>query len=427
MPKLKNSSIVSKGLRIGTRKLKSGELYYAQITLRGSNTNTVKAIVGRKGDNIYYENGSKKNREIASRYAFEMQHQINKRYQIDGSTKATHLHTLAKEYLTIAKKQFEESKATNKPIKIDGGKGVWSYPEYLNRRTTIKKYIIPYFEKYHKTTPIEDITEHQIESFLSWKEKTSRRKYKKNYSVSTLQKHNQCLRHIFKLAQRRNIIKTIPTIKAYKEIASDRKREGLNQKELDLLIKLAEGEVKEYENDLDIPEYKTIHIYRKYLLHFIRLCAMSGIRPNTDIRHKDISYNQKDNLQIKRSEKSLATRNPTFKREFIEFHEEFIKFKQKMGLSTKPNDWYFAHPKKIRNAEIGSRVKSFQRQWRRCVKSNDKLKNKVPYSLRHYYITQEIYKSTPILLIAKQCGTSTLMVERTYFQELQEVQSDIFA
>mgnify|MGYP001424132148 CR=1 FL=1 len=427
MPKLDNASIVSKGLRIGTRKLKSGELYYAQITLRGSQACTCKAIVGSKGDNIHYENGSKKNREIAKRYAFEMQYQINKRYQIDGTTKATYLHILAKEYLRIAKKQVEESETTKKPISIDGGKGVWTRKHLSLRRLAIKKYIIPYFEKYHKTTPIEELTEAQIENFLSWREKTSRRKYKKNYTTATLNKHNQILRHIFKFAQRRNIIQNIPTIKSFSNIASDRKREGLNQKELDLLIKLAEGEVKEYENDLDIPEYKTIHIYRKYLLHFIRLCAMSGIRPNTDIRHKDISYNQKDNLQIKRSEKSLATRNPTFKREFIEFHEEFIKFKQKMGLSTKPNDWYFAHPIQVRNAEVGSRVKSFQRQWRRCVKSNDKLKNKVPYSLRHYYITQEIYKSTPILLIAKQCGTSTLMVERTYFQELQEVQSDIFA
>ena len=427
MPKLENSSIVSKGLRIGTRKLKSGELYYAQITLRGSNTNTVKAIVGRKGDNIYYENGSKKNREIASRYAFEMQHQINKRYQIDGSTKATHLHTLAKEYLTIAKKQFEESKATNKPIKIDGGKGVWSYPEYLNRRTTIKKYIIPYFEKYHKTTPIEDITEHQIESFLSWKEKTSRRKYKKNYSVSTLQKHNQALRHIFKLAQRRNIIKNIPTIKAYSDIASDRKREGLDKKELALLLRLAEGEVREYENDLDIPSYKAKYIYKNYFLHFIRLCAMSGIRPNTDIRHKDISYNQKGNLQIKRSEKGMPIRQATFKREFIEFHEEFIKFKQKMGLSTKSNDWYFAHPIQVRSSKVGSRVVKFIKQWNRVIKSNKKLENKVFYSLRHFYITKEIYNKSPILLIAKQCGTSTRMIEQTYFQELQEVQSDLFA
>jgi len=427
MPKLNHSEIIAKGLRIGTINYKSGELYYAQVSLRGERYATVKPIIGSKGDNIHYENGSKKNRNIARQYAFEMQHQINKRWEATRTTKATNLHTLAKEYLTLAKKQVEESEATKKPISIDGGKGVWSRKHLSLRRLAINNYIIPYFEKYHKRTPIEEITEAQIENFLSWREKTSRRKYKKNYTTATLNKHNQILRHIFKFAQRRNIIQNIPTIKSFSNIASDRKREGLNQKELDLLIKLAEGEVKEYENDLDIPEYKTIHIYRKYLLHFIRLCAMSGIRPNTDIRHKDISYNQKDNLQIKRSEKSLATRNPTFKREFIEFHEEFIKFKQKMGLSTKPNDWYFAHPKKIRNAEIGSRVKSFQRQWRRCVKSNDKLKNKVPYSLRHYYITQEIYKSTPILLIAKQCGTSTLMVERTYFQELQEVQSDIFA
>ena len=428
MPKLENSEIISKGLRIGTRKLKSGELYYAQVSLRGDRYATLKPIIGSKGDNIHYENGSKKNRNIARQYAYEMQHQINKRWEATRTTKATHLHTLAKEYLTLAKKQFEESKATNKPIKIDGGIGNWSYNHLSMTRLAIKKYIIPYFEKYHKTTPIEDITEPMIENFVSWRDKTARRKYKKIYTASTFNKHNNVLRHIFKFAQRRNIIQNIPTIKYYSDIASDRKREGLNQKELALLLKLAKQEASEYENDLDIPEYKTIHIYRKYFLHFIQLCAMSGIRPNTDIRHKDISYNHKGNLQIRRSEKGLATREAVIKNEFIPIHEEFIKFKEEMGLSTKPNDWYFAHPIQVRNAEVGSRVKSFQRQWRRCVKSNDKLKNKVPYSLRHYYITQAIYDNDKQLLtIAKQCGTSARIIERTYFQELQEVQSDLFA
>ena len=427
MPKLENSEIISKGLRIGTRTLKSGELYYAQVSLRGERYATLKPIIGSKGDNIHYENGSKKNRNIARQYAYEMQHQLNKRWEATRTTKATHLHTLAKEYLTISKKQFEESKA-NKPIKIDGGIGNWSYNHLSMTRLAIKKYIIPYFEKYHKTTPIEDITEPMIENFVSWRDKTARRKYKKNYTASTFNKHNNVLRHIFKFAQRRNIIQNIPTIKYYSDIASDRKREGLNQKELALLLKLAKQEASEYENDLDIPEYKTIHIYRKYFLHFIQLCAMSGIRPNTDIRHKDISYNHKGNLQIRRSEKGLATREAVIKNEFIPIHEEFIKFKEEMGLSTKPNDWYFAHPIQVRNAEVGSRVKSFQRQWRRCVKSNDKLKNKVPYSLRHYYITQAIYDNDKQLLtIAKQCGTSARIIERTYFQELQEVQSDLFA
>jgi len=428
MPKLNHSEIIAKGLRIGTINYKSGELYYAQVSLRGERYATVKPIIGSKGDNIHYENGSKKNRNIARQYAYEMQHQINKRWEATRTTKATHLHTLAKEYLTLAKKQFEESKATNKPIKIDGGIGNWSYNHLSMTRLAIKKYIIPYFEKYHKRTPIEKITEPMIENFVSWRDKTARRKYKKIYTASTFNKHNNVLRHIFKFAQRRNIIQNIPTIKYYSDIASDRKREGLNQKELALLLKLAKQEASEYENDLDIPEYKTIHIYRKYFLHFIQLCAMSGIRPNTDIRHKDISYNHKGNLQIRRSEKGLATREAVIKNEFIPIHEEFIKFKEEMGLSTKPNDWYFAHPIQVRNAEVGSRVKSFQRQWRRCVKSNDKLKNKVPYSLRHYYITQAIYDNDKQLLtIAKQCGTSARIIERTYFQELQEVQSDLFA
>ena len=427
MPKLDNSEIIAKGLRIGTRTYKSGELYYAQISLRGSRLNTVKAIVGSKGDNIAYENGSKKNRDIAKRYAFEMQYQINKRYQIDGTTKATYLHTLAKEYLQIARKQYLESKKTNKAILIDGGKGVWSYPEYLNRRTAIKKYIIPYFEKYHKRKPIEEITQFEIESFLSWRDKTSRRKYKKNYTASTFQKHNQVLRHIFKLAQRRNIIQNIPTIKAYSDIASDRKREGLDKKELALLLRLVEAETEEYANDLDVPSYKAKYIYRKYFLHFIRLCVMSGIRPNSDIKHKDITYTEKGNLTIKRSEKGMATRKAFFQNEFIPLHEDFLKFKKKMGLSRKGNDWYFSHPKKVRNAKIGSRVKSFQRQWNRVVKSNKKLKNKVFYSLRHYYITQAIYDNKPLSAIASQCGTSPQMIDKTYFQELQETQADIFA
>ena len=427
MPKLNHSEIIAKGLRMGTRTYQSGERYYAQITLRGSETNTCRAIVGSKGDNIYYENGSKKNRDRAKRYAYELQYQVNKRYQIDGTTKVTYLHKIAKEYLIIAKKQWEESEATSKPIAIDGGKGNWSYRQLSMTRLAIKKFIIPYFEKFHTRTPIEEITEGMIENFLSWRDKTSRRKYKKNYSASTLNKHNQVLRHVFKFAQRRNIIQNIPTIKHYSEIASNRKRESLSQEELALLIQLAEQEASEYENDLDIPEYKIIHIYRKYFLHFIRLLAMSGIRPNTDIRHKDIAYNHKDNLQIKRSEKGLATRIATFKNEFIEFHEDFIKFKTDMGISCKQNDWYFSHPHQIRNAKVGSRVKSFQRQWRRCVKSNDKLKNKVPYSLRHHYITQAIYNKTQLTPLAKQCGTSARMIEKTYFQALQKTQADLFA
>ena len=424
MPKLNHSEIIAKGLRIGTINYKSGELYYAQVSLRGERYATVKPIIGSKGDNIHYENGSKKNRNIARQYAYEMQHQLNKRWEATRTTKATHLHTLAKEYLTIAKKLNEESIKSKKKIPIDGGSGSWSNRHLSMTRLAIKKYIIPYFEKYHKRTPIDEITDGNIENFVSWREKTSRRKYKQNYTASTFNKHNNILRHLFKFAQRRKIVSNIPTIKSYSNDLA-RKREGLDKKELDLLIKLAEQEAREYENDLDIPSYKTLHIYRQYFLHFIRLLAMSGIRPNSNIKNKDIAYTEEGNLTIKRSEKNLPTRIAIFKNEFIPIHEEFIKFKEEMGISCKKNDWYFAHPNQVKNAK--GRVKSFRRQWKRCVKSNDKLKNKVPYSLRHYYITKAIYDNIPINAISSQCGTSPEMISKTYFQELQITQADLFA
>ena len=424
MPKLNHSEIIAKGLRMGTRTYQSGERYYAQITLRGSETNTCRAIVGSKGDNIYYENGSKKNRDRAKRYAYELQYQVNKRYQIDGTTKVTYLHKIAKEYLIIAKKQTEESETTKKPIKIDGGSGNWSNRHLSMTRLAIKKYIIPYFSKYHSRTPIDEITDGNIENFVSWRDKTARRKYKQNYTASTLNKHNQILRHIFKFAQRRNIIQNIPLIKSYSNDLA-RRREGLDKKELDLLIKLAEQEAREYENDLDIPSYKTLHIYRQYFLHFIRLLAMSGIRPNSNIKNKDIAYTEEGNLTIKRSEKNLPTRIAIFKNEFIPIHEEFIKFKEDMGISCKKNDWYFTHPNQVKNAQ--GRVKSFHRQWNRVVKSNKKLQGKVFYSLRHYYITKAIYDNIPINAIASQCGTSPEMISKTYFQELQITQADLFA
>ena len=80
---------------------------------------------------------------------------------------------------------------------------------------------------------------------------------------------------------------------------------------------MVEAETEEYANDLDVPSYKAKYIYRKYFLHFIRLCALSGIRPNTNIKHKDITYTNKGYLTIKRSEKGLPTRKAIFKNEFI--------------------------------------------------------------------------------------------------------------
>ena len=59
-------------------------------------------------------------------YLARDKHIQNKRWETNRTVKATYLHSLAKEYLVIARKSYEESEATKKPISIDGGSGTWS-------------------------------------------------------------------------------------------------------------------------------------------------------------------------------------------------------------------------------------------------------------------------------------------------------------
>ncbi len=49
-----------------------------------------------------------------------------------------------------------------------------------------------------------------------------------------------------------------------------------------------------------------------------------------------------------------------------------------------------------------------------------------PYALRHGYITTAIYAGVPVFPLAKHCGTSVEMIERTYGHVLAEMQAEAF-
>ncbi len=49
-----------------------------------------------------------------------------------------------------------------------------------------------------------------------------------------------------------------------------------------------------------------------------------------------------------------------------------------------------------------------------------------PYALRHGYITTAIYAGVPVFPLAKHCGTSVPMIERTYGHVLADMQADAF-
>jgi integrase len=44
----------------------------------------------------------------------------------------------------------------------------------------------------------------------------------------------------------------------------------------------------------------------------------------------------------------------------------------------------------------------------------------VPYSLRHYFITQRVNSSLPPAIVAEMCGTSITQIEKTYYHTTEE-------
>jgi len=53
------------------------------------------------------------------------------------------------------------------------------------------------------------------------------------------------------------------------------------------------------------------------------------------------------------------------------------------------------------------------------IQNKDK-RGLVPYSLRHYFITQRVNSNLPIAIVAEMCGTSITQIEKTYYHTTEE-------
>ena len=62
----------------------------------------------------------------------------------------------------------------------------------------------------------------------------------------------------------------------------------------------------------------------------------------------------------------------------------------------------------------------FDRLVKRSEISDPDKRGLVPYSLRHYFITQRINSNLPPAIVAEMCGTSITQIEKTYYHTTEE-------
>jgi hypothetical protein len=53
------------------------------------------------------------------------------------------------------------------------------------------------------------------------------------------------------------------------------------------------------------------------------------------------------------------------------------------------------------------------------IENSDK-RGLVPYSMRHYFITQRVNSNLPPAIVAEMCGTSITQIEKTYYHTTEE-------
>jgi len=280
----------------------------------------------------------------------------------------------------------------------------------------LKKYHIPYFDR----TFITSIDQQKLADFDVWREKTVGRRL----TTSTLQNHNAALQRVFTEAvdNKWMTVHQIPNITARGEAGS--RRAAFTEDEYYKIVETIEKMRDESRKE------KTRQI-RELLLTYIEFVIHTGIRPGTEMESLtwgDIGVTRQGHqaiFKIKvrkgKTTKHTGTRTVVCKDEIYFALTEL----QERFPDRKPTDKLFRLADGSPTKELGrtfsaalteAGLKSATEKSKNSDEKQEVLEEpRSLYSLRHTYITwQLLSKELRIDILARQCGTSTAMIEQHY-------------
>ena len=305
--------------------------------------------------------------------------------------------------LLVDSKRFKD--VANRTIEklqneLDNGGGIVSYRDYIQ---ALNKYHIPYFDRMYITSIDQD----KIRQFNKWREE----KLGRIPAKSTILTHNAGMNMVFKEAIEHKwmIAAQVPVLTSQGENGKRRAAftEDEYDKVFDTLFNMIENSRKE----------KT-KLIRGLLLHYMEFAVYTGIRPGTEmegITWGDIEMARQDNnvrfkVKVRKGKTSKYTGTRTvICRDAIwgtleELRERFP--------NRKPNDKLFRLADGSETNELGV---TFRKVLDACDLKDSPDGARTLYSLRHTYITwQLLRRDLRIDILAKQCGTSTAMIEQHY-------------
>lgn len=318
---------------------------------------------------------------------------------------------LEKRGLSVVSKKFKavaQVVSDNLKAQVKAGTGKKSYADYYR---AIDSYLTPFFGNYH----VDNITPALISDFHRWR--TEKVGYE--LKASTQNNHNAALNCVFDYAVEQGYMSESqrPSTKNTGEATEVR---GIFS--TDELI-----ELQQFIHKWSAEGRATKTRYLRELLGlYVTFIACTGVRPGTETKNlkwKHIEFIQKPSMRIihvtvpegKRGSRELVARNELWPLldKLRELQPEYKDLTLEELIAKKEDKHLF----RMRD---GTLPYNLVNAFGDCLKESgldkgDKDgKPRSLYSLRHYYATQRVLEGISFGLLAKQMGTSILMIERHY-------------
>jgi integrase len=292
---------------------------------------------------------------------------------------------------------------------LPGTKGKGSFADY---KLFLGKYHIPFFDRTHITS----IDRAKLMEFDTWRVNKSG----KPLSQSTLKSHNAAMQQVFNEAVHRKwmVPGQVPDLSAASGSPGAR-RDYFTVAEVTKITKAFDGWIREGRT----PHTRSI---RELLYFYFQFAVYTGLRPGTEmdnLRWSDIQIkNEAEFPHVVITVRKGKTTLHTGSRTVVGYHGlmDMILDMQANSLDGEdtehgvPNDFdplVFRLPNGETTDQLG---RNFTALLKRLGLETGSGGKRTLYSLRHTYITMKLLEGLSAAVIAKQCGTSTTMIELHY-------------
>ena len=293
---------------------------------------------------------------------------------------------------------------------------------------SIKEGVSLYLDYVNKDTKVSDLGINTLSNYVRENEETSYVLFrsKQKASVSTIRNEmatiNACQRYLYDFKKVASVPRfAIPKMPKRRFDVNEElvRRQTFERDEYESFYKAMRSYVAKKKNHLTDDEY----LERELVRHWILFAANSGLRSGEQRQLKwlDVSIEVEGggNVQeiklakiLVRKETSKVRMPRTLYCRGGDYIERWSKLLRQYGKST--DGYVFS----VKGDKEFPRT-NFHRHWKRIMLMTDipkdRQKELVPYSLRHYMITQRVMSGCKFSDIAYMCGTSVNQIEKTYY------------